>query len=61
MVYSALYLGYLIINGNNVCMWCYQRHIMQADNNEKEEYLMSAICKFEDSYLIYKIFVQVQL
>ena len=31
--------------------------MMQADNNEKEEHLMCVICEFEDSYLIYKIFV----
>ena len=31
--------------------------MMQADNNEKEEHLMCAICEFEDSYLIYKVIV----
>ena len=31
--------------------------MMQADNNEKEKHLMCANCEFEDSYLIYKIFV----
>ena len=30
--------------------------MMQADN-EKEEHLMCVICEFEDSCLIYKIFV----
>ena len=30
---------------------------MQADNKEKEEHLMYVICEFEDSCLIYKIFV----
>ena len=38
-------------------MWRYQRQMMQAANNEKEEHLMCVICEFEDSYLIYKIFV----
>ena len=31
--------------------------MMQAGNSEKEEHLMCVICEFEDSYLIYKIFV----
>ena len=31
--------------------------MLQADNNEKEEHLMCVICEFEESYLIYKIFV----
>ena len=31
--------------------------MMHADNNEEEEHLMRIICEFEDSYLIYKIFV----
>ena len=31
--------------------------MMQADNNEKEEHLMCVIYEFEDSYLIYKIFI----
>ena len=38
-------------------MWRYQRQIMQADNNEKEEHLMCVICEFEDCCLIYEIFV----
>ena len=32
--------------------------MMQADNIEKEEHLMCVICEIEDSYLIYKIFVE---
>ena len=31
--------------------------MMQADNNENEEILICVFCEFEDSYLIYKIFV----
>ena len=30
---------------------------MQVDNIEKEEHLICVIYEFEDSYLIYKIFV----
>ena len=31
--------------------------MIQADNNEKGEHVVCVICEFEDSYLIYKIFV----
>ena len=31
--------------------------MMQANNNVKEEHVLCVIYEFEDSYLIYKIFV----